>query len=548
MKIISFVLSIVFINQLLSAKTINLELNSKTLAGQVDSKYLSFAIDSAYLLGINFWKDDSESDEEASQKFHKLDLTNKKLIKLTKNLGPSYLRIGGSDADEIYYNVFKSNDKKYLNHDQLISKNFKSSLEIKDWENLQYFVKEINGSLMFTINAGPSSRDESKNWNNQNFIELLNFTKKRNDPKIIWEFGNEVNAWWLRYGLLEQPTPLAYANDYHLAHSTLNKYKNDESLAGPASAFWPLAGENIPVLSDYTSIVAPEIIPLIFSGFLEQSKLYDFPVDLVTWHYYPTQSDRCPQLVAATEQNFYDLSTYDEVRKWANKVKTDRDNNRPKANLWLGESGPAQCGGQKGLSNTYLNSLWWMDHLGSVALFDSKVVIRQSLVGSDYGLLNEADLKPTADYFSSILWKQLMGEKVLKVEGLDLHNPGEARIYAHCTPKSSPYYEKSSVSFLLINLSINKDFDFILPEKILNSNLTSASWNEWMLTTDGTNVLSQTIKLNNKILVVDESGNLPSMIPLKNTYLLKKSITIKPFNMAFLSFKVDPEKFNLCEN
>ena len=50
------------------------------------------------------------------------------------------------------------------------------------------------------------------------------------------------------------------------------------------------------------------------------------------------------------------------------------------------ETGHALYGGEPGLSDTYLSSIWWLDQLGLLAREGVSRVFRQSLVGSDYGL------------------------------------------------------------------------------------------------------------------------------------------------------------------
>ncbi|MGA2612961.1 MAG: hypothetical protein ABSG38_05870 [Spirochaetia bacterium] len=41
-------------------------------------------------------------------------------------------------------------------------------------------------------------------------------------------------------------------------------------------------------------------------------------------------------------------------------------------------------------------------------------MFRQSLVGSDYGLLDQNSFAPRPDYYASFLWKRLMGNRVFK--------------------------------------------------------------------------------------------------------------------------------------
>src|SRR5919201_613535 len=99
--------------------------------------------------------------------------------------------------------------------------------------------------------------------------------------------------------------------------------------------------------------------------------------------------------------------------RWAQLVERARTQYSPGAEVWLGESGNAQCGGEPGVSDALAGTLWWVDQLGALARRGQRVVFRQTLVGSDYGLLDDQTLDPRPDYWASILWKRVMGTKVL---------------------------------------------------------------------------------------------------------------------------------------
>ena len=54
---------------------------------------------------------------------------------------------------------------------------------------------------------------------------------------------------------------------------------------------------------------------------------------------------------------------------------------------------------------------------------------RQTLSGSDYGLINEQTLQPTPEFWATVLWRQLMGADVFAAaaEGA----PATLRVYCH---------------------------------------------------------------------------------------------------------------------
>jgi hypothetical protein len=84
------------------------------------------------------------------------------------------------------------------------------------------------------------------------------------------------------------------------------------------------------------------------------------------------------------------------------------------------------------------------------------VVVRQTLIGSDYGLLDDRTLEPRPDYWASVLWKRVMGSKVLAttVQGDTL-----LRMYAHCAAHAPP----GAVALAIVNLDRSREAEVRLP-------------------------------------------------------------------------------------
>jgi heparanase 1 len=190
-------------------------------------------------------------------------------------------------------------------------------------------------------------------------------------------------------------------------------------LVGPASAVWPGIGEPNPIIRTLCASSAAEYL------------------DAVSWHWYPQQSSHGRVATRrAREGNMLDARRLDEAARCAGRVDTSlalaarrRLSGKPPEN-WVTETANALYGGEPGLSDTFVSTLWWLDELGLLARQGVAKVFRQALVGARYGLLDQHSMDPRPDYFASFLWKKLMGRQVLAF------TPGASagrklRLYAH---------------------------------------------------------------------------------------------------------------------
>jgi heparanase 1 len=102
----------------------------------------------------------------------------------------------------------------------------------------------------------------------------------------------------------------------------------------------------------------------------------------------------------------------------------------PGVPIWDSEGGSASCGGQQGYSNRFEATFWYLNALGLLAQHGLAVFIRQTLSGSDYGLIDDATLRPNPDYWAALLWHRLMGTRILAPHVR--HAPARLRLYAAC--------------------------------------------------------------------------------------------------------------------
>lgn len=375
---------------------------------EVDQRFLSFAIDMALLSGGEWW----------GQQTPRVSLTDPELQKWVRVLAPAYIRIGGTESDRVAYG---DQDKSHYNTSEI------DSATVAD---LAAFLRQTGLDLMFTLNAGPGVRVNGQ-WQPEVVEPLLKWMRDYQVTPAVFELGNEVGAFWLIFGLKQQITYGQYVQDTYRARELIHRYFPDTQLAGPANAFWPKLKEP-------------------FSSVIGSSRmLFERPsgLDIFTWHFYPSQSTRCPlRSVTATERQFLSPAFYQEIKAQAQMIRRWSENSLQPLHVWLGETGPAQCGGEKQLSDRWVSSLWWVAHMGLMAEAGQQVMVRQSLVGGDYALLSpvKGGYQPNPDYWVGVLWKQLMGTRVLSAS-VDAEKFLLA--FSHCSP------DKNHINSVVVNFS-----------------------------------------------------------------------------------------------
>jgi heparanase 1 len=357
-----------------------LTLDVTPLDHTVSERFLSFAVDLGQVAGTVFWNPDAE-EEEPESPVPPYDFSGPDLATLTAGLSPAWLRLGGTESDRLYYDLDGTAPDP-------VPEVWRAPLTAEQFDGAAEFATALDLQILFTLNAGAGPRTDDGAWDPTQARSLIDRAVSRDYPIGAWELGNEPNGWPLLVGITVPPAQ--YATDMETLHAQLDDAGSAALTAGPASAFWPVNGEFLPYLE-----------PALAAGTRS---------DVVTWHYYPQQSVRCPVATRpATPETLLDPANLDELSVWGGRVEAARDTYLPEAPVWLGETGNAQCGGAPGISDRWAGTLWWADQMGLLAARGQQVVVRQTLQGSDYGLLDD-DTRPRPDYWLSWLHMALTGQ------------------------------------------------------------------------------------------------------------------------------------------
>ena len=188
--------------------------------------------------------------------------------------------------------------------------------------------------------------------------------------------------------------------------------------------------------------------------------------------------------------------------------------------LFLGETSSTYGGGTGNVSASFAAGFMWLDKLCLAPLFNVSLVARQTLYGSRYALVGsgaENDFWPNPDYFTSILFKRLVGTKTLTVH--DWHTPLRTlRVYSFCSA-----HTPGAVTIIALNLrNVTASLTF--------SGVSSSHRAEYLLTSDPETIVSRSIFLNGTPLNVTlPHFDLPPLEPLLRS-------NDAPFHMPPLSY------------
>ena len=405
---------------------------------ETDERFLSVALDMSQVVGRDWWAPTRKKSWSLTGGHHPdpFDFNRPQLRKLASALGPLYLKIGGTLADEVYY---------AMDDEEKVPKGYRALFTKKMWQEMQDFAHSCGFTLIFSLNArntlGKKAPQKMKNME-----ALLEFAVTEKADVPYWCLGNEINAFPIRQ-ILKRVGIKSYLRAYQDSRVLLHRFFPSAKLVACSCAVWPVIGEPL-------ALTRP---------FLKASK---GNVDVLSWHYYPQQSHRSP--IAVRKANIKKLLkpiTLDSLSRRSKQRRRWVDALAPNAELWLGETASALCGGEMGLSDSFGSSLWWLDHLGQLARDGHRVVVRQTLVGADYGLIDEETLTPRPDYWASLLWKKMMGTQVFDTSHRNKRS--SLRIYAHHSASS---VDPDSLSLLIINVGKRAAtcvFDPALSEKKL---------------------------------------------------------------------------------
>jgi heparanase len=483
--------------------------------GQVDSRFLSFNVETVEVTGGRFWKpykQDSRTGSPADSKARPdqnqpagmdaglfafrppINLYNPKLRKLASALSPAFVRVSGTWRNSTY---FQDNDEPAM---KTPPDGYKGVLTRAEWKGVVDFSRAIGADLVTSVATSAGTRNPAGVWTPDQAKAFFEYTKSLGGHIAATEFMNEP-TFAVIGGAPQNYDAAAFAEDVKVFNDFLRKESPGTISLGPGSV-----GEGV-------SMIEGAPIPKMIHS--EDMLKATGPVfDAFSYHFYGTVSRRCtgplgPNAGMTPERALSAAWLERNITVEAFYAKL-RDQYLPGKALWLTETGEAGCGGDPWAAE-FLDSFRFMDQLGSLAQKGVKTVMVNTLASSDYGLLDEETLDPRPNFWAALLWKRMMGTRVL--------DPGpfqspSTRVYAQCAKDSN-----GGVALLLLNLDRTA-------EQVLQPPLAGERY-----TLSAPDLLSKTVSLNGVELKIGTDGALPQ---ITGSRFKAGALSLAPLTITFI--------------
>lgn len=476
------------------AQTISLKAQNLRAIRSIDPRLVSYNVEMTEVTGGTFWKAYTPEEIAGNGKFPMIgfskkgslmqvyppiDLTNARLRKMAKQLGPVWVRVSGTWSTKTYYDFDGACSG-------VAPEGFQNVLTKEQWIGVLDFVKAVGGKLLVSVANCEGIHSAHEPWQPAQAKLLFDLSKEYGVPIDAAEFMNEPNM------LSGSGAPKGYSfDDYIRDQDIFNKWLHEnypETLAvGPCSVGGGQMGKmklEEGLLKIVGKLVGTE---RLLKGAKEKMEVFSY-------HYYNGVSERIAagmSFVHWPADQVHTEAYLDAAAYCARAAAKLRDQYMPGAQLWVTESGDAGGGGNTWAS-TYLDVFRTLNELGSFATISDGVIFHNTLASSDYGWLKHGTFEPRPNYFAVLLWNTLMGTTVY-----DSAEPIREGAHVYCHSRKDG---KDGYAYLIINNSLTDSTTVELPREAVRYTLAGR---------DG--LRSTVMTLNGRDLVLGENDELPDL-------------------------------------
>lgn len=457
----------------------------------IDERYQSYNVEMLEVTGGNFWKpydqigiSSAESNPTGSnapsgmdpglyQYRAPLDLRNKRLRTLARQLAPAFMRISGTWANTTYFADTDTPPKTP-------PAGFAGVLTRQQWLASLEFSQAVDAPIVTSMSTGSGTRDANGVWQPEEARRWLEYTKAHGGTIAAVEYMNEPTLAAMG-GAPAGYDPAAYRRDFKIFDAFMRKeYPQIQILApgsvGEAHADWAVAQGGY---GEQKALPADELAAGTGDA------------DAFSYHHYGAASQRCKSM------GFQTSADQALSEDWLGRTdmtlafyRSVRDKYMPGKPFWNTETADAACGGNP-WGGTFLDTFRYLDQLGRLARQEVKVVIHNTLVASDYGLLDENTFEPKPNYWGALLWRRLMGTTVLDP---GVVNRAGLHVYTQCL-RGVP----GGVAMLVLNTGQHQSESLVIPAAATRYTLSA------------TTLTDKTVALNGHPLQLGSDDAIPRL-------------------------------------
>jgi heparanase 1 len=493
-----------------------------TQVGSVDERYQSYNVEMLEVTGGKFWKpygpeldailkhpapsaaSNGSGETPAGmnpalyQYLPPIDLTNRRLRKLATALGPAYVRTSGTWANTTY---FPNSDTA----PKAPPVGFNGVLTRQQWKGMVDFANAVDAGIVTSFATSVGTRDSGGAWTTAQARRFLDYTMSVGGRIAAAEYMNEPTLAAMG-GAPAGYDATAYGRDFKVFRAFVKQAAPDMMILGPGSV-GETAGDGGVAYGIAGALKTADLLGASGPG-----------VDGFSYHHYGASSIRCAAVGPQTQ------TTADAALSERWLAKTDqtlafyrglRDKFEPRKPFWNTETADAACGGNP-WGGTFLDTFRYLDQLGRLAKQEVRIVAHNTLVASDYGLLEEKTFTPKPNYWAALLWRQLMGTTVLESA---VPIQAGLHVYAHCL-RGRP----GGVAVLAINTDKTASRTLPVPTAGERYTLSSSAVG---------NLQEKRVRLNGTELRLGANDDLPT---LTGESIAIGNITLAPATITFLAF------------
>jgi heparanase len=481
-----------------SAQSIAINAKVLPLVREIDDRFQSFQVGFSHLTGGETWRSYETMPEggAAASGFAGVrearapaNLNNRRLVNLTRALAPMYIRYSGTTANSVYFHDSDAPPPAKAPDGYTVI------LTRAGWKGAVDFARAVDAKIVTSFANSSGVRDAAGRWTPRMAAPWLAFSRSIGGEIDAAELFNEPNA-------PEPPripkghSPEEFAHSFADFRAFMNQAGRIK-VAGPGAATLGVSG-------------VPSIQGITNEHYASARPAAKF--DIFSYHFYPAIAQRCapetsPQGISVDKALTEEWLARPDAELLRQKAWRDRF--APGALLWLTEAGGAACGGLR-WQQTFLDSFRYLDTQARLAKQGLDAIFTHALISGSNGIIDEKTFAPNASYWGAVLWRRLMGTKVLDAGPV---RPG-LHVYAHCLRGT-----RGGVALLALNLGST-------PAAL---RLTSPAQ---LYALSAPELQSRTVLLGGRLLQVRSDDTLPPLYPER---VSRPTVSLGPTTVNFIA-------------